>query len=269
MHSKDLIELARDPNLISGIYNYCDRWCERCSFSSRCLVYRTEKEDEDPDPSSRDITNAAFWNKLTSIFRQTGEMIRAWAEETGVDLSSEALASAAEQRQTDLKEAKDHPLAKAAETYVEAVNSWFEQTALEPETITDSNRDIEEEETEAANSDEMDATEVIRWYQFFIAAKIMRGLMSRADEEEELHDDPQADIYPRDSDGSIKVALIAIDRSVSAWRMMAEARDDRHESIRALLFQLERLRLSTESEFPSARDFVRPGFDEAALDLVN
>lgn len=268
MHTKDLIELAKDPNLIPGIYNYCDRWCERCSFSSRCLVYRTEKEDEDPDPASRDITNAAFWNKLTNVFRQTGEMIRAWAEESGVDLSPEALASAAAQRQTDFKQAEDHPLAKAAEQYIGAVDSWFGHSALEPETITDS-RNEEEEATRAANGDEEDATEVIRWYQLFIAAKIMRGLLSRADEDEELQDNSETDVYPRDSDGSIKVALIAIDRSISAWRMMAEARVDRDESIRPLLLQLEKLRLSTESEFPSARDFVRPGFDEAGLDLVN
>ena len=26
--------------MIPGIYNYCDRWCERCVFSGRCRVFR-------------------------------------------------------------------------------------------------------------------------------------------------------------------------------------------------------------------------------------
>ncbi len=268
MHTKDLIELADDPNLISGIYHYCDRWCERCAFTSRCLVYKTEKEDEDPDPASRDITNAAFWNKLAAIFQQTGELITAWAEESGVDLSPAALDAAAAQRNNDLQEAQDHPLSKAAEDYVEAVNEWFEQAALAPETISDTGQ-IVEEETQAVANDELDAEEVIRWYQFFIPAKIARGLMSRFDEDEEDQDDYRSDAYSRDSDGSIKVALIAIDRSISAWRLMDEAREEKDESIRRLLLQLEKLRLGTESEFPNARDFVRPGFDEAGLDLVN
>ena len=40
---------ARDPKLIPGIYNYCDRWCERCPFTSRCMVYAMGEEDRD-DP---------------------------------------------------------------------------------------------------------------------------------------------------------------------------------------------------------------------------
>jgi len=32
-------ELPPEP-MIPGIYNYCDRWCERCVFSRRCRVFR-------------------------------------------------------------------------------------------------------------------------------------------------------------------------------------------------------------------------------------
>src|ERR1700730_17566910 len=71
MRSKDLTELARNSDFISGIYNYCDRWCERCPFTARCLVFATEKADEDDDPESRDIRNAKFWQKLASTFEQT------------------------------------------------------------------------------------------------------------------------------------------------------------------------------------------------------
>ncbi len=84
---RGLTELAANPDLISGIYNYCDRWCERCPFTSRCLLYATETEDEDESPESRDITNETFWRKLGSIFQDAQDMIASWAEEAGVDLT--------------------------------------------------------------------------------------------------------------------------------------------------------------------------------------
>jgi hypothetical protein len=41
------------------------------------------------------------------------------------------------------------------------------------------------------------------------------------------------------------------------------------DTIQRLLVDLEKLRLSAEREFPDARDFIRPGFDEASLDLLH
>jgi len=86
--------------------------------------------------------------------------------------------------------------------------------------------------------------------------------MSRIDEDE----------YPgeedaRDSDGSVKAALIAIDRSLGAWKVIGEIREN-PDSIRKLLLDLEKLRLRAEEEFPRARDFMRPGFDEN-LDILH
>ena len=93
MRRRILTELAQNPDLISGIYNYCDRWCERCPLSSRCLLYATEQADEDDSPESRDIQNEAFWRKLSSIFQETREMITEWAEEKDVNLGGSTMIS--------------------------------------------------------------------------------------------------------------------------------------------------------------------------------
>jgi len=86
----------------------------------------------------------------------------------------------------------------------------------------------------------------------------MRALSGRLDEQE------TADCidFPRDSDGSAKVALIGVDRSIAAWRLVQLALPEREVSIVPLILQLERLRHSIEKTFPYAREFVRPGFDE-------
>jgi hypothetical protein len=263
MRTKDLIELAGNPNFISGIYNYCDRWCERCPFTSRCLVYASEKEDEDDDPESRDINNAAFWQKLSSIFEQTREMITDWAEKNGVDLESLDTDAAMEEHDRELKDARSHELALAAENYAWQVRKWFEEE-FRMQTSDDSGVAVTVS-NEHQDSIE-DANEVIHWYQFQIAAKTVRGLMAREDEEDD--EETPEDTLSRHSDGSIKVALIGIDRSISAWRIMQIGLPDKADSIVPLLLALESLRQNTEKAFPNARDFIRPGFDEVSDELI-
>jgi len=69
------------------------------------------------------------------------------------------------------------------------------------------------------------------------------------------------DEFPKDSDGSAKVALIAIDRSIAAWGQMREHFVEHRDDILDVLVHLDRLRRKTETLFPDARVFVRPGFD--------
>src|SRR2546425_6667801 len=89
MDKNDPFDLAENPAFISGIYNYCDRWCERCSFTSRCLLYATEQADPDlDDPEVRDIRNEKFWRKLQEIFTSTARMIAEHAAEAGIDLDA-------------------------------------------------------------------------------------------------------------------------------------------------------------------------------------
>ena len=97
-----------NPNLISGIHNYCDRWCERCPFTSRCAVYAMEEADPDVNPAARDINNEAFWKKLAAIFAETHAMISAMAEERGIDLSAEALEPIRRQKETERDNARNH-----------------------------------------------------------------------------------------------------------------------------------------------------------------
>jgi len=239
MRLRTLTELANNPDLISGVYNYCDRWCERCPLTSRCLVYATEQEDND-SPQSRDINNEAFWRKLTAIFQETRELIVVWAGKAGVELNgSSDEDDSRSKRKRQLVD--NHPLTKAGKKYANTATDWFREFDQAVEL-----------------SDVEDAREVIQWYQYQIAVKTMRALSGR---KEELEEDQEIAGFPKDSDGSAKVALIGIDRSIAAWRMMQLSLPDRVESIVPLILQLERLRLRVEKNFPQARDFIRPGFD--------
>jgi hypothetical protein len=251
-----------EENFISGIYNYCDRWCERCSFTLRCEVFARDNEGPD-DPESHDINNAKFWHKLEGIFQEAREMISQLAEEHGVDLKELETNEAIALHKQQLDDAENHELARAAKTYAERVSEWFqEQNAV---------AEFDDQRPQASvleDSEEVrEATEVIFWYQFQIAVKIIRGLMGAEDEEGSEQEADEA--FPKDSDGSMKVALIAIDRSIGAWRIMQIQFPEKSASIVALLIALDGLRQGIERLFPGARSFVRPGFDEIPDDLIN
>ena len=288
MRKNHLRELARNPDHISGIYNYCDRWCERCPFTARCLVYASERADDDAaDPEVHDINSAKFWSRLESVFRETHEMILEWAEEAGVDLAAVEAEAALADREQQRHDAKEHELSLSARRYAEMVQRWFtEEFAVEERVHDDTTGKSNNTEDDI---DISDAIEVIRWYQFFVAAKVFRALMGLeeritdddlvanqdpvADEiftDTELDDDEmEFDVVGYDSDGSAKIALIAIDRSASAWRVMQSSLPEKADSIKPMLVELERLRRAAEQTFPQARDFIRPGFDEVISDFVS
>ncbi len=285
MSKDEPFELAGDRDFISGIYNYCDRWCEKCPFTSRCRVYATEAADRDlDDPEVHDINNAKFWRKLESIFREAHETLAAWAEEAGLDLESVDTEAAIAEHEQQEQEVGEHQLSLLARQYAETVREWFEEEFVTEQNVHD---DMMVDSDSAEEIDVAGAAEVLRWYQFFVAAKVIRALMGRARGDHTpvattSGDDPFAggpdddddfgaapDFVQEDGNGSAKIALIAIDRSMAAWHAMEMCLPGKSDSIAPIFAELERLRWLLEQEFPDARGFIRPGFDEAETDLVS
>ena len=104
-----------------------------------------------------------------------------------------------------------------------------------------------------------DMIEILYRYQFFIAAKVHRafhGILDfDGDDDPDELSDPQSD-----ANGSAKVALIAVERSILAWTYLLSPNNA--ADIRPIIELLETVKSKMEQKFPNARDFVRPGFDE-------
>lgn len=262
MMEKEMIKnLAKDPRFIPGIYNYCDRWCERCSFTSRCMNF-VMSEEQFSDPESRDIQNEAFWKKLGEVFHTTLEMVREMAEEQGIDLDSIDMEEEEKREQREKEIAESHECSLVANAYAGTVDTWFESaTSLFQAKEDELNLKLQAGIPEVDPSEEAeqlhDIVEIIRWYQYQIYVKIIRAVRGTLEDELEILEG-----LPKDSDGSAKVALIGIDRSLGAWGRMLTHFPDREDEILGILVNLERLRRNLERDFPEARSFVRPGFDE-------
>ena len=246
MNKDRLKKLAGDKRFIPGIYNYCDRWCERCPQTSHCLNFSLS-EEEFSDPETQDIRNEAFWKKLSGIFGETLELLRETAKKWGVDLETLDSTDDIEKMKAQDEAAENHLLCRAAKRYAEMVDHWFDEG--EPLFF----------ETAAAAREGVDldeAFEVIRWYQYFISAKIMRAVRGTIEEEEERGDE-----FPTDADGSAKITLIAMDRSIAAWAVIGRYDTDGDEGVLDIIAFLDRSRQAVEKTFPGARSFIRPGFD--------
>lgn len=255
MDKERLKEMARDERFISGIYNYCDRWCERCPQTSHCLNYAMG-EEEFADPESRDIQNKAFWEKMSQVLRTTLEMVKEEAVSRGIDLDALDFDDAEEESVQET--AENHEISRAALAYSKMVEDWFSEAksffGRDGEAVDKTLLPLDESEPPKGEMEE--SLEVVRWYQHQIYVKMMRAISGRL--REELEESDEEDLYAKDSDGSAKVALIGIDRSIAAWSVVGNGfpfigRNDVH----AILTHLERLRRSIEKDFPDARGFIR------------
>lgn len=266
MDKDKLKELAQDERFISGIYNYCDRWCERCPQTSRCLNYAMG-EEEFADPKTRDIHNEAFWIQLSETFKTTLELVKEMAASEGIDLDVVDPGEFVDEHRAVEEAAKNHEITRAARAYADMAENWLEQarTFFRGGEETDFNfQSIPGKEEEPEKNALENALEVIRWYQHQIYVKLARAISGQMEEESEIDDDPAQ--YAKDSDGSAKVALIGLDRSIAAWGIIGRRVPTfSSQDVPAILTHLERLRRSVEKAFPDARGFLRPGFDRIDL----
>ena len=250
-------EMARDPRFIPGIYNYCDRWCERCAFAGRCMNYAMSQEAEAAgDCRARDIENEAFWDKLHETFASAMETIEEQADEMDFDFDEEDFDEFRERAEQVRETAKAQPYSRTARRYIDTVDSWFALNEGLLDEQGDGRKPSAQAEISANDTAALrDCLEVIRWYQPQILVKLCRaaGGTIRAETEE-------LDCFQEDADGSAKVAIIGIERSIAAWATVLRRFPDHEDAIFAL-GTLKRLLRQVEAAFPNARAFRRCGFD--------
>ncbi len=257
MDSEELIKRAKEPKYISGIYNYCDRWCERCSLTSHCLSYSIEKE-QNSKRKEMDEANERFWDKIKESFKLALNLIEDLAKEQGVSLES------IEIEQDSVIDKKVNILTHLAMNYTKLVDEWFKnnQPLIDNAFLTSKKTSylklVYSNSTESPISLK-EIVEVISYYKYAITVKLSRAIKSR---------DHEANIglekMPKDSDGSAKIALIEIERSINVWSELLKYYDAEKKDILKIINYLKRIQETTEKEFPNARSFIRPGFDEIA-----
>ena len=234
---------------IDFISSYCDRWCERCPFTERCSAFAvqiaTAMCDGDfsaglelavgpPPPRTEEERQRRdqFLEELENL-APTQEEAVAWEREI-------------EEQEERLDEL---PLTTAAETTWLLAQGWLE--------------DHSESLAEQAAPPIADALQVAAWDCFFIPVKLHRALHGR--DSFQRGETPDDDPVQNDWNGTAKVALISILRSIHAWDTIADTTRD--PDARQVADALRALQAQVQQGFPDAWRFVRPGFDAVPPDV--
>jgi hypothetical protein len=217
---------------IVGIFNYCDRWCDACAFTSRCRLFADHAEGEArQDPSLTALTDAP--PRAEDVHEPP-----AWLQEILAD-AEEAIARGDFDHYEEKESRDEHKvLERRAREYCDRAIDWLEAHGRR------------------GASDPGDPLAIVRWFAWFIASKVCRATSGLAnDEGREIGE-------PADHDGSAKIALLAIERSHAAWQALATSGGVSEQDSAWFVEELEWLGRALDRAFPRARAFVRPGFDE-------
>jgi len=245
--------------LIPGIYNYCDTWCERCLFTSRCRSFQIQTEtgltksmEAGPD----------LINQLTDALNLTKQYIENLSRSgglTGADAPADTTVQALEENALSRPvQVGQHPVAQLANSYLKHTGDWLRQEKHLLEQAGEQQlREVSlgfrtQEESMPILHALRDAWEIINWYRTLIPVKTQSALRALSES------DATMKVYHL---GKAKLVLVSIDRSLAAWQTILAQYPDKTDNLLDVLAQLSRLRRELETLFPTARAFQRPGLD--------
>jgi hypothetical protein len=276
-----IIARAGNPNLIPGIYNYCDRRCERCPFTERCFQYletRREHSQDGPRLGEESVGQAVARSLERSL-----DMLRIIGRRLGIDLSGQSAAPGAD---VDGKQFPDLREMLQDEEQEEEQEEQEEQEEEEEEEEDQDEQDVAIEEDplvllarKYANTTWpilralrpvlhirgdaalVDALETLELYGSSISAKVFRAVSSAAEVDFDASD------LQNDANGSAKIARLMVRESRRAWRELMEPGQATEDGVPARLVRmLGELDAAISTRFPRAMDFLRPGFDTERSD---
>lgn len=262
--------MLKKSTTIPGIGDYCNEWCERCTMIRFCSSHIAPPVE---DPMIREEYNIAFWQKSNIPPANLEYILERVAQKQGKQI--DALA-AAERVHYDLtKKAENeyinnHPIKTMTIRYMRTGGTWLhfiekytgiyvgEADYLNNKIIR-APALIREEDAETFFN-----LEIIEWHLYFIYSKASRALNSYF----EYDGWELANGMQRGYDGSAKVALLSIERSIYAWinlhNLVPGCEYGIFESV-AILYRLKKM---LEDLSPDAMMYLRPGFDKPNPDGI-
>ena len=237
--------------MIPGVYNYCDRWCERCPFSRRCRVFRDMRIMEDALERGQDPV--PILSGLAEADYAEADRERSPAERAEWD----GLIARAKEMLTELD-------LEEADARLKRRDAW-----IEAQPVTRNSREygrlaidvcVPLQDMLPDGNDVMRAAiDALLHLATLIPAKVFRALTGLA--AGASSDDDWDAARLDDANGSAKVVQLAIAESREAWAALCDvpALAGVAESMVSRLGEMD---AELACLFPGAPAFVRPGFDD-------
>lgn len=260
---------------ISGIYNYCDRWCEKCTFTNRCLLFKQEAEREikhilrdenknDPDILAKDLKDdlQEAFEHINKFMDEEDEQYEEFEmddfedddEEEGVDGFEkeffEEEISDEERPSTFLKNA-DNPLILLSENLFKDFYNYYDRLKLNfPD-------ELEEKNPQSSLQQNLD---ILGWYTPQLHVKIRMSYWNK--HKLSKSKDPEiAEIDEEMLNVSSRIAFIGIENSIKALTYLQQKNIEPQITLTSLLTTINQIRKLFVEEFPDALTYKRPYFD--------
>lgn len=271
---------------IPGVYNYCDRRCERCRFIMQCRVGRVEAddaeyEDEDGTPGVPSTYSERLGKMMEELSTRSRGGTKDGDEEDGEgdgtpghgftveeinamsQLDPEEEAEYERQRKAVDHAVKAHPLSNYGSTYLKLSMMWIN---TRQEKLKAMGFDLSKRVDMAAPplSPEKQilhaAVDELLWFQTLMYSKLRRAVQGRI-EDPELDEAIGIPAYMSDWNGTAKLCLHIVERCTDGWATVAELMPEEAMEVVPMQELLVRIKAELDREFPDAHKFIRAGWD--------
>lgn len=251
------------PDFIPGIFNYCDKCCDRCGFTARCSIFPGRLQPE------FDMSNEQLLNVISDKLKALTELLE--QRDVFLEITPETCEGRVTSSLNDDEVAgpviERSSLVSRSREYCRRATVWFENRSLDPYVTELQSKVRIGVKTEDELSDELDTLQEwlneIQHFITFIPAKLKRAMFSART----LKGWEESNGLQNDCDGSAKIALLAIERSMESWKNILNEFPTLEDDCLSFLAALQQLQEAILREFPNAPHFVRPGFDECNFAL--
>jgi hypothetical protein len=227
---------------IAGVFNYCFRWCERCPFTNYCTNFQMlEEMGQEIDTDEKTVPRVI--REISTHLNEVIEELEQHYENAGYDW--EEIKCAVDAAQPTSSELTLKELSKVSRRFTIQLIKWSEQVADQPQP-----------------SSWEEPFQVLLWYGTLLAAKVNRAVNGLEEAEPNEAPENSSSNIQSDGNGSAKIALLAIARSLGALAVMLRNPLGHEEELLTFALDLLRLQQGLRFQYPYADAFECAGFDD-------
>lgn len=254
--------------LIPGIFNYCDRWCERCNYTDRCRLFQSEAErnirhilnDEDPNDPEIVMRDVAESLEDAMAMLESHMEIEGISQEDLEDVEDEDEKYFIDDFDDERGEVTEsgkivktpHPLTVQSDSFYKDVVDLFNKMKS---FFTEDADDVE-----PVNNTLYEQLKVLLWYSPQICVKIRMcvGSMHKLENEK---DADEIEFEKEMMNVNSRIAFTGMEKCLNSLQNIYNSQPDYHDDVLPLLSCIKTIKDEFEKEFPAVHTFKRPYFD--------
>jgi hypothetical protein len=218
----EMLKLAKNGKFKPGIYNFCDRWCEKCKDTNRCFLFAQEEQRKTRRLSNtKDSDDEEFWEEAKHSFELTRRLIERSLLEEGLD-PKKVLKEAKKQKNWDDNVETRYDQVKClilARDYMKDVHIFLDNFHRSRFQF------YPEFGMEIDFSDVKEKIETISWYHTLLPTKIWRSLYEIEDFEREKDEELRKLMF-KDLLKYFRLVKKCIQKSKMAWQNLLKKRKE-------------------------------------------